>query len=176
MTRGSLVMRSLALAVATLALLAGCAALPFGDLGLPAGTPRDQVIARAGQPTRATRTSAGERLVYSLQPWGRQAWAVDLDPSGRVTRIEQVLTEQHLARIQPGWTREQVEAEFGPPGHFDRVASWDGPIMNYRWRDRAFVDMWYWVYLDRQGVVRQAHPGVDYPVPGGDADGGPSKD
>jgi len=163
------------LVMAAAALLAGCAT-PFGDLGIPAGTPRDQVIARAGQPTRASRIPSGERLVYSLQPWGRQAWVVDIDTSGRVSRVEQVMTEQHLARIQPGWTREQVENEFGPPGHVDRVASWDGPILNYRWRDRAYTDMWYWVYVDRQGVVRQAHPGVDYPVPGGDADGGAAKD
>jgi len=169
-------MRSIPTLLAAAALVAGCAGLPFGDLGVAPGTPRDQVIARAGQPTRAVRTPTGERLVYSLQPWGRQAWAVELDAAGRVSRVEQVMTEQHLSRIQPGWTREQVENEFGPPARYDQVASWNGPIMNYRWRDRAYIDMWYWVYLDPQGIVRQAHPGVDYPVPGGDADGGPSKD
>lgn len=159
---------------AVCALLTGCAGLLPTDI--PPGTPRDAVIARAGQPTRTVALpGGGQRLQYSLQPVGRQAWMVDLDPAGKVVRVEQALTEANFMRIQPGWTREDVEREFGPPAWIDHVASWNGPIMNYRWRDRAYIDMWYWVYLDQAGIVRRAHPGVEYPLPGGDRPDVPSK-
>ena len=65
-------------------------------------------------------------------------------------------------RIQPGWTRADVEREFGPPAVIEAVASWSGPIMTYRWRDRVGTDMFFFVYLDPQGIVRRAHPGIEY--------------
>ena len=39
-------------------------------------------------------------------------------------------------------------------------ASWPGPVVTYRWRDSD--DMFYWVYLDDHGVVRRAHPGMEF--------------
>jgi hypothetical protein len=42
------------------------------------------------------------------------------------------------------------------------VASWNGPVMTYRWRDAQGANMFYWVYLDPQGVVRRAHPGMEF--------------
>jgi hypothetical protein len=169
-------MRFLLSAAAALS-LAGCAFLPFTNFDFAPGTPREAVLARAGQPGTTVRTATGERMIYSLQPVGRQAWVVDLDRAGKVVRVEQALTEQNLERIQPGWSRLQVEAEFGPPAWTDRVQSWEGTIMNYRWRDQSLRDMWYWVYVDAGGVVRRAHPGVEYPLPGGDASNdAPAKD
>ena len=42
----------------------------------------------------------------------------------------------------------------------DGVSSWRGPIYTYRWYQDG--DMFYWVYLDPQGVVRRAHPGIEH--------------
>jgi hypothetical protein len=144
-------------------LLAACAH-PWNSTGLAAGTPRDQVIARAGQPTRVVPLAGGgQRLQYSLQPAGRYAFMVDLDAAGRVVRARQVLTEADFNRIEPGkWTRADVEREFGPPALVDGVASWNGPVLTYRWRDLGGGDMFYWVYLDPQGVVQRAHPGMEF--------------
>ncbi len=65
-------------------------------------------------------------------------------------------------RIVPGqWTRADVERTFGPPALIERVASWDGPIMTYRWRDAGGARMFYSIYLDSQGVVRRAHPSME---------------
>ncbi len=161
-------MRSILSALLALS-LAGCAWLPLASFDFVPGTPREAVIAKAGNPTHSVRLPGGERLQYSLQPVGRQAWMVDLDATGKVLKVEQALTEPNLERIQPGWTRQDVERELGPPAWLDRVASFDGQIMNYRWRDRANSDMWYWVYIDAGNIVRRAHPGVEYPLPGGDA-------
>ena len=145
------------------ALLVGCAGNPFAGYDIAPGTPRDAVIARMGPPDRVVRLAGGERLQYSLQPYGQFAWMVDLDAAGRVIQARQVLTEGNFHRIEPGqWTREDVEREFGRPAWVDGVASWNGPIMTYRWRDIANSDMFYYVYLDPQGVVQRAHPGMEF--------------
>jgi hypothetical protein len=145
------------------ALLFGCAANPFNSFDLAAGTPREAVIAQMGQPQRVVRGPSGERLQYSLQPVGKYAWMVDLDGAGKLVQARQVLTEANFNRIAPGqWTRDDVEHEFGPPAWIERVASWNGPIMTYRWRDIQGSDMFYWVYLDEQGLVQRAHPGMEF--------------
>jgi hypothetical protein len=145
------------------ALLFGCAGNPFSAYAIAPGTPRDAVIARMGPPQRVVRLPAGERLQYSFQPLGRYAWMVDLDATGRVVQARQVLTEADFHRIQPGlWTRDDVEREFGRPAWIERVSSWRGPIMTYRWRDIANSDMFYWVYLDERNVVQRAHPGMEF--------------
>ena len=145
------------------ALLFGCAANPYQGYALMPGTPRDAVIAQMGQPTRVVRLATGERLQYSLQPMGRYAWMVDLDAAGNVAQARQVLTEANFHWIEPGrWTREDVEREFGPPAWIDRVVSWNGPIMTYRWRDMANSDMFYFVYLDPGNMVQRAHPGMEF--------------
>jgi hypothetical protein len=144
-------------------LLSGCAGNPFAGYDVPAGTPREAVLARMGQPDRVVRTAAGERLQYSLQPLGHYAWMVDLDAAGRVVRARQVLNESDFHRIEPGkWTRDDVEREFGRPAWVDAVASWRGPILTYRWRDLANSNMFYWVYLDERNVVQRAHPGMEF--------------
>lgn len=155
-------MVKLLLAIA-LALLSGCAASPFGGFDIAPGTPREAVIARMGQPYRVVRLADGERLQYSTQPVGQHAWMVDLDAGGKVVQARQALTESNFHRIEPGkWTREDVEREFGRPAWIDGVASWNGPVMTYRWRDRANSDMFYYVYLDPRNVVQRAHPGMEF--------------
>ena len=109
-------MRALVLMSLAASLLAGCAS-PWGTLRLPTGTPREQVLAQAGTPTRVVPLpEGGQRLQYSLQPRGQQAFMVDLDAAGRLVRARQVLTLPEFERIVPGqWSRADVEREFGPP-------------------------------------------------------------
>ena len=143
------------------ALLAGCAGI--GGYGIQAGTPRDAVIAQMGSPSRVIPLPTGERLQYGAQPYGRETWMVDLDAGGRVVQSRQVLTDGNFNRIEAGkWTRDDVEREFGRPAWIDSVSSWRGGVMNYRWRDTANSNMFYWVYLDERNVVQRAHPGIEF--------------
>jgi hypothetical protein len=154
-------LRAAALAAIVSTLVSACAV--FGGREIPPGTPRDQVIAKVGKPTRSVRLADGnERLQYSLQPAGQQAWMVDLDASGRVVRVYQALTEPNFNRIQPGWTAADVEREFGPPGHIDRVGAFTGKVWEYRWQDPLGGNMFYWVYVDANGIVTRAHPGMEW--------------
>jgi hypothetical protein len=153
-------MRSLVLAAALV--LAGCAH-PWNTVDIAPGTPRDQVLARAGQPARVVPLAGGgQRLQYTLQPLGRYAFMVDLDAAGRVVNARQVLTESNFQRIEPGrWTRDDVEREFGPPALVDHVTSFQGDVLTYRWAERN-EPMFYWVYVDPRGVVQRAHPGMEF--------------
>jgi len=154
-------MRLLVAVLTAAALLAACAH-PWNAVNLPAGTPRDQVVARAGQPTRVVELpGGGQRLQYSGQPFGQYAIMADLDAGGRLLRARQVLTEADFNRIElDKWTRADIDREFGRPAQVDGVASWNGPIYTYRWQGQG--DMFYWVYFDPQGVVRRAHPGIEH--------------
>jgi hypothetical protein len=156
-------MRIAGLLLAAAALLAGCAH-PWNAMNFPPGTPREQIVASAGQPYRVLPLAdGGQRLQYTLQPMGLYAFMVDLDASGRLVRARQVLTPAEFNRIEIGkWTRADVEGEFGPPARIDGVASWNGPVYTYRWYEPGQGNMFYWVYFDPQGVVRRAHPGIEY--------------
>jgi len=147
---------------ASVALIAGCAGFPYGGYDIPAGTRREAVVARSGAPTRVVPLpGGGQRLQYSLQPLGQEAWMVDVDAAGKVVRAYQALTFENFNRIQPGWTMADVEREFGPPARVDGVMSWRGPVWTYRWRDIANADMFYWVYFDEHGIVGRAHQGME---------------
>lgn len=150
------------LALAAAALLAACAGNPWSAASVPPGTARADVLARAGQPTRVVDLSGGgQRLQYSLQPYGRAAYMVDLDAAGRVVRSRQVLRQAEFERIQPGWTRADVEREFGPPAQVGGVASFRGQVLTYLWLD-GNDRMFYWVYVDPLGIVQRAHPGMEF--------------
>lgn len=145
-----------------LGLLVGAVALGACAFGpVQPGMTRDEVLARMGSPTEVVAIGAGTRLQYSGQPAGRFATMVDLDAAGSVVAARQVLNARDFARIEVGrWTREDVEREFGPPAAVDRVASWPHDIMTYRWHD--MTDLFFWVYLDQDKVVRRTGQGIEY--------------
>ncbi|CAN7296121.1 outer membrane protein assembly factor BamE [Pseudorhodoferax sp. LjRoot39] len=144
------------LAAALPLLLAACASVQ-------PGMTREQVLASWGQPTRSVALPDGQRLQYSQQPSGQRVFMVDVDTGGQVRNVRQVMNRSDFARIATdgSWTRADVEREFGPAPDNERVSSWDGPILTYRWRE-GMIDLYYWVYLDPAGVVRRAHEGVDW--------------
>jgi hypothetical protein len=145
--------------VASLLWLGGCALHPFS--AVQPGMSRDEVVARMGPPGAMVAIPQGTRLQYSGQPTGQFAFMVDLDVSGRVSSVRQVLNARDFARIEVGkWTRDDVLREYGRPAMVDRVASWPGDILTYRWYD--LQDMFYWVYLDGNQVVQRAHPGMEF--------------
>lgn len=154
-------LRSLFL-VLSAGLLAGCATT-MNAWNVQPGTPREQVLASAGPPTAVVPLpEGGQRLQYSTQPYGHTAFMVDLDAAGRVVRSRQVMTAADFQRIEPGtWTRADVLREFGRPAWVDGVSSFQGSVFTYRWKE-VNEPMFYWVYLDPQGVVRRAHPGIEH--------------
>ena len=152
-------LKKLIFAGATAAFLAACAGPP-----LQTGASRDEVLQRYGTPTRTLPLAAGTRLLYSFQPAGQSAMVADLDASGRLVVARQVLTPQNFARLGQvaigQWTRADVENELGRPALVDRVASWQGDILNYRWLDGTH-SMLFYVYLDGNNVVQRVGQGME---------------
>lgn len=147
----------LPISATALLLLGGCAVQT-----VPPGASREEVIALYGKPSREVPLPPGSRLQYSRQPSGHSAVMVDLDATGRVVAVRQVMSPADFARVVPGqWTRADTEREFGRPAFVDQVASWTGDIMTYRWRDSTGFDMFFWVYLDPANVVRRTGQGME---------------
>ena len=144
--------------LAAVLLLAGCS-----FTAVQPGMSRRDVLAHYGTPSRVVPLNTGTRLQYSNQPVGQSVVMVDLDAAGMVVAARQVMVLKEFLKIEPGkWTREDVEREFGRPATVDRVASWPGDIMNYRWLD-ADQSMYFWVYLDGKSVVQRTGQGMEFP-------------
>lgn len=141
-------------------ILAGCAVVDKVALG----TSREDVLKTYGTPSQTINLpNGGARLQYTFQPMGRKVVMVDVDASGRVASVRQVLTEAEFARIEVGkWTRADVEREFGRPGLITHVGNWQGDIMTYRWRDTAGTDMFYWIYLDGNNIAQQVGQAMEF--------------
>lgn len=125
------------------------------------GTTRADVLAIYGQPTREVALPTGSRLQYSRLPAGQTAVMVDLDAAGKVVSSKQVLQSAEFARIVLGqWSRADVEREFGPPYLVDRVASWQGDILNYTFREGG-IDLFFFVYLDPANMAQRTGQAMD---------------
>ena len=146
-------------AVALLTLASGCAVQ-----SVQPGASREEVVSRYGTPSRVVALGSGTRLQYSQQPAGQSAVMVDLDATGRVTSVREVLNLAGFSTLVVGQsTREDTERALGRPASVDRVGSWPGDIMTYRWRDHD-QDMLYWFYLDASQVVQRTAQGMEFPV------------
>ena len=123
---------------------------------LPLGSTREFTLATLGQPTASYRLESGERLQYSRAPSGYEVNNVDLDASGHVIAVTQVLDERRFAAtIQPGvWTEEDVERTYGKPARVSRVASFDGGIWEWRYKQNNNPRILS-IYVDPRGVVQR---------------------
>jgi len=142
--------------------LAGCASIT----ATPPGTPLAQVTAQFGTPTlQCTDRQGHDRVVWSSQPLGQQAWAATIDAQGRVGPIEQILTDEHFQVLKQGtWTAEQVRCEFGPPAIIDTAGlpNVRQIVWSYRYKQDHVWNSLMYVFMGPQGEqVTKYHPGPD---------------
>ena len=84
---------------AGLALLLGACATPSR---VAPGTPEAAVVESVGRPTsRSVTPGIGPRLLYSQQPWGYEAWAIQFDEQGRAIVVRATLPNKDK-RLRPG--------------------------------------------------------------------------
>ncbi|MET0542271.1 MAG: hypothetical protein ABWZ88_10995 [Variovorax sp.] len=142
---------ALALAFSVL-LLAGCVSEPTR---LPPDTTKAQALQRLGQPTAVYALPGGvERLQYSRAPLGFEVSNVDIDPAGRVFSVRQEMDEGLFgSTIQPRvWREADILRTYGKPMEITRVASFDGGVWTWRFKqqnNRRFL----YIYVDPQGLV-----------------------
>jgi hypothetical protein len=122
-----------------------CAA-PFLALGLSAcvgltgpalvpGESRASAIdARLGRVTEVHYLADGETVrYYSRQPWGHQTFAARLGADGRLRTLEQVMTEDNVARLHAGVSRmPEVRDVLGPPYSVDNYPRMEREVWSYK--------------------------------------------
>lgn len=119
-----------------------------------AGATADELVARMGPPHTRRVVEGGTRLEFPRGPYGRHTWFVYLDPSGRATRYEQVLTEANFTQIHPGMTREEVLLRLGRPGEMEGLGRSRGTIWSYRF-EGPFC-RWFQIEMTLEQTVRSA--------------------
>ena len=146
-----------ALLAACLALLLASCATPYSGGKLTQGASMADVQAAMGAPKETLVDSAGYTVwYYPTGPNGRDTFAARFMPDGRLLNVEQRLTKENFARVQPGvTTQKQVREQFGPPW-----LTWRMPFMPMtEWDYRVLVDNryfdWYVRFSD-DGIVREA--------------------
>jgi hypothetical protein len=140
--------------------LAGCANEPTR---VQPGATAAETLQRLGAPTgRYPLTGGGERLQYSRMPAGFEVTDIDVDASGKVVSVTQVLSEARFGydiKVNQ-WRQNDVMAFYGRPYEITRVSSFDGAVWTWRYKAVNERRMLY-IYIDPTGVVRRYHTGDD---------------
>lgn len=158
--RGFRTFATLAVFVAAGLGLAGCVSEPAR---IRPGTSAAETLQLLGTPTgRYPLNGGGERLQYSRMPAGFEVTDIDVDASGKVVSVTQVLSEARFGQdIKVNqWRQDDVMAFYGRPYEISRVSSFDGAVWTWRYKAVNERRMLY-IYIDPTGVVRRYHTGDD---------------
>jgi hypothetical protein len=151
-TAHRLARRTLAMCVGALA-LAGCAQ-PWQQF--QAGDDAQSVIARLGPPPEVYNLpDGGKRLMWPTQPFGETTTAADIDASGKVVNVRQVLQPLEFYRAEIGkWTRTDVLVNFGRPVETSYFPLMRRQVWTYRYLENNVWYMLYSFYFDDDGILR----------------------
>lgn len=144
---------SAAFACATL-LLAGCVQ-PWQRF--QPGEDQSALVARLGPPREVyDLPDGGKRLMWPTQPFGEVTTAADIDPSGKVRNVRQVLQASEFYKAQIGqWTKHDVLINFGRPVETAYFPLMKREVWTYRYLEDNVWYLLYSFYFDDQGVLRQ---------------------
>lgn len=160
----------LTLALASVAILAGCANYQSVKPGMSV----TEAIQKLGKPsTTCKRDDGTERLIWTMQPYGQFSWGTNTTPQGTVVGLQQLLTDANFQKLATGrWIDKQVLCEFGEPANTYGIAKGHEIVWAYRYKqDDVWASMMY-VYMGPQGnLVNRFHPAPD-PATLGDFDRG----
>lgn len=150
------------ISLAMLGLLGACANMA----DIPPGASLAQVEAQFGRANYSCPLpDGGQRLVWTTQPMGQQAWGTNVNSTGNTDRVVPILTDQHFNVLKTGtWTPEQVRCEFGPPAETDMVGlpSTRQIVWSYRYLQSNVWNSLMYVYFGKDGShVTHFHPGPD---------------
>jgi hypothetical protein len=142
-----------------LGLLAGCAG--YAPTGVTSGQSAEDVARLMGPPTgRYPLASGGQRLEYARGPYGKHTYMIDVDPAGRVTGWDQVLTELNFNSLPAGMTRDEVLVRIGRPSERYYIGWQERDIWAYRYPINEC--QWFMVSIGREGRVVDTGYGIDW--------------
>ena len=151
--------RAVVIGVAALT-LAGCVQ-PWQQFH--AGQDQSAIIARMGPPREIHELpDGGRRLMWPTQPMGTTTVAADIDSSGKIVNVRQVLQISEFNRAQIGkWTREDVLLNFGQPAQTTFFRLSQREVWSYRYVENNITHMLFNFSFDTSGVLRETQRSPD---------------
>jgi hypothetical protein len=142
------------IALATL-LLAGCAGSYDGSALAPGQASAAEVEEAMGAvAARTPGADGGTVLWFSRQPAGRVIYAARIGKDDKLLGIEQTLTPENLAKIEPGKSTEsEVRGILGPPWRIDPFPRMQRVAWTYS--VHGMNPQQYVVQFSSDGVVRE---------------------
>lgn len=124
--------------------------------GFQAGQAESTVIARLGKPSEVyDLPGGGKRLMWPTQPMGEYTTAADIDATGKVVSVRQVLQVSEFYRAQIGkWTKHDVLINFGKPEETAYFRLMKREVWSYRYLESGVWYQLYHFYFDDNGVLR----------------------
>jgi hypothetical protein len=137
------------------ALMLGACVQPWQQF--EAGQDQSTIIARMGPPRETyDLPNGGRRLMWPTQPMGTTTVAADIDASGKIVNVRQVLQISEFNRAQIGtWTRNDVLINFGRPVDtaFFRLSQRE--VWSYRYVENNITPLLFSFSFDTSGVLRE---------------------
>jgi len=120
-------------ALLAIPLLAGCAG--FSGRGLVPGQSSAQDVEALMGPVTEVRglPGGGSLRYYSREPYGREIYVARIGADGKLAALEQRLTEETVAKLRIGTTRdEDVRELIGPPYRVDEFPRLQRQVWTYK--------------------------------------------
>ncbi|SDH77418.1 hypothetical protein [Paraburkholderia phenazinium] len=153
-------LRRAALASFTALLLAGCVQ-PWQQF--QQGADESTIVAKLGAPREVyDLPNGGKRLMWPTQPMGETTTAADIDGSGKIVSVRQVLQPNEFYKAEIGkWTKSDVLVNFGRPEETSYFPLMKREVWTYRYLEDNVWYMMYSFYFDDQGLLRTTQKSPD---------------
>jgi hypothetical protein len=145
----------------TLLTMVGCDRVATGELRAGQSTIADMKT-QMGEPSEVYKEGDREIWVYPLGPEGVKTYFMTVDPTGKLEKIDQVLTDENFKRIVPGMTAPEVRRILGKHGKEKRYAMSINEVTQVWKFNRDNADMFFEVLYDGNGRVKTT--GFDDPA------------
>jgi outer membrane protein assembly factor BamE (lipoprotein component of BamABCDE complex) len=125
--------------------MSACAVDRLPALVSPGASATD-VEARMGKPIAQGLLPNGERYWdYTLQPLGYHNYRVTFAPDERVQAVQDLLTSQNIARVEPGMSRAQVVDIVGPSRHAEQYGNGTASL-SWRYEDYGVIKLLHVIF------------------------------
>ena len=123
----------------------GCAVDRLPEVVTPGASATD-VEARMGKPIAQGVLPSGETYWdYTLQPFGYHNYRVTFAPDQRVQAVQDLLTKDNIARLEPGMSRAQVLDIVGPSRHAEQYAN-GTTSLSWRYEDYGVIKLLHVIF------------------------------
>lgn len=143
----------------------GCDAAHLADLK-PGSSTAQEVRERLGPPAAEWPNGDGSvTWEYPRGPEGTTCWMLTLNQGGVLQKIEQALTEKNFARVEKGWSAEQVRRLLGKPRNETNFPL--KPEVVWEWRIEPRVlgnNAFFHVHFSPEGIVTGTSRREEIPI------------